>query len=295
MSDIIESKYILGVRVDFGFTMKSLLERIETLVKETSKRHLICTTNTEFILEAQEDSSFRRIINESTLSIPDGIGVLFSNYYLTNTADIKNPIGKFLYGTVFGITSFFKDYSVGHKISGVDLAWEIMRLSHEKGYSVFLLGGWPKDFWGNRIVPAPFDLATLAASEVRKKYPNVNIIGASSSFNRSEVDDEKTVSYIKECMKSHNVKHLDFLLVSYNHKYQESWYLRNADKLPATVGLGLGGTFDYMSGYLKRPSSVKFEWLKKLFFRPNKLSRIVKVFPLFPIKIFIDSLTNKIK
>lgn len=291
MNDMkIHSQYILGVRVDFGLTMSNVIKRIEDLLQDRNNTHLICTTNAEFISDAQEDIEFKNIINNSSLSIPDGIGILFSKYYLDNTAHLNNPLFKFVWGSVFGLAAFFRNFNTGEKISGVELSTEIMKLSDKKGYSVFLLGGWPKDFYGNQIVPAPFDLATVAAAEVKRMYPNVNIIGATSSFRRDPKDDDATVEYIKECMKLHKIDKLDILLIAYNHKYQEKWYLRNASKIPAVVGLGIGGTLDYLSGYLQRPSSYKFEWLKKLFFRPSKLSRILKVFPLYPLKVFFDSI-----
>jgi len=284
-----DSQNILGVRVDFGLTMSDVLSETERMLKEKGKPHLICTTNAEFIMSAQDDPEFKSLINNSVLSIPDGVGVLFAHYYLKGTKNIKSSLLKFLWGISFGVLSFFKNFSVGEKISGVDLATEIMKLSSKKGYSVFLLGGWPKDSWGNRIVPVPFDMAQLAAEKVREQYPTVNIIGASSSFNRNPSEDAATVNYIKQCMKEHNVKELDFILVAYNHKYQEDWYLRNASKIPAKIGIGLGGTFDYLSGYLTRPTSYKFEWLKKIFLRPTKVSRILRAFPIFPLQVFLDS------
>jgi len=280
---------ILGVKVSFGFSMESVLHRIEAMLREPTKPHLICTTNAEFIMDAQKDSHFKSIINNASLSLPDGVGVLFAQYYLNGTKNIHNPLLKFLWGTIFGFLSLFKNFAVGEKISGVDLATEIFKLSAKKNYSIFLLGGWPKDLWGVPIKPAPFDMAQLTADTVKKLYPNVNIIGATSSFNRGPADDTVTVDYIKTCMKEHGIKELDFLFIAYNHKYQEDWYLRNAAKIPAKVGVGLGGTFDYLSGYLIRPTSYKFEWLKKIIMRPTKISRILRAFPLFPLLVFIDS------
>lgn len=281
---------ILGVKVDFNLSMSDVMSEIENMLDEKNKSHLICTTNSEFIMDAQDDPKFKSIINNSDLSIPDGVGVLFANHFLENTKNIKSPIMKLFWGLGFGISSFFVDYKIGEKISGVDLATEILKKSATTNYSVFLLGGRPKDFWGRDIVPAPFDMAKLTAEKIKEKFPQVNIIGATSEFSRNPSDDEATIKYIKDCMRDHDVKNLDFLFVAYNHKYQENWYIRNAEKIPATIGLGLGGTFDYLSGYLKRPTSYKFEWLKKIFIRPTKISRILRAFPLFPIRVFIDSL-----
>lgn len=282
------SKNILGVKVDFGLSMKDVLSIIEESFLKDGKTHYICTTNAEFIIDAQKNSEFKNIINKSDLSIPDGIGVLFANYYLNRVRDFSN-IKKLLWGIWFGLSSIFINYNVGEKISGVDLTEEICKLSNSKRYSIFFLGGWQKDFFGKDIKVPKFDIAEEAAKRIRDTYPNVNIIGATSKFSFKKEDDVKTIEYIKQCMKKVKISELDFLFVAYNHFKQEDWIVRNADKIPAKVSVGVGGTFNYLSANLKRPTSLKFEWFKKIFTQPRKVRRILNAFPVFPIMIYKDA------
>ncbi len=62
------------------------------------------------IVAAQEDPVFKQILNESSLAIPDGIG-------LKLTGKVKN------------------------KVAGIDLMEELLKISAKKGFKVGLLGG----------------------------------------------------------------------------------------------------------------------------------------------------------
>ena len=94
-------------------------------------------------------------------------------------------------------------------------------------------------------------------------------------------------------MKDYEVTGIDFLFVGYNHIHQEKWIARNSSKIPAKVSIGVGGTFDYLSGFLTRPSSYKYEWLKKLLYRPFKFKRIFKAVFVLPYLVFVESITSK--
>jgi len=40
-------------------------------------------------MDAQKDDDFRAIINESSLSVPDGVGVIFAEKFLNKVESIK--------------------------------------------------------------------------------------------------------------------------------------------------------------------------------------------------------------
>lgn len=107
-------------------------------------------------------------------------------------------------------------------------------------------------------------------------------------------DDDASIQYIKECMSKHNIKVLDFLLVAYGAPEQEKWIKRNISKIPCHLAVGVGGTFDYLSQFSKKPSDkiiqYNVEWLHRLISQPWRFSRIIKSFPLFPLKVFFHSL-----
>lgn len=293
------SREILGVRVDFGMNINEVLDICENKFLKDGKTHHICTTNPEFVMDAQKDSEFKRILNDANLSVPDGAGVIYAKNYLGKIKyfekDFLFPAKAFLYGTFMGLSSVFSRKSIfDEKITGVDLAYKICELSSQKGYSVFFLGGREKNVLGKYVEQGDRDLATLAAEEMKRRYPGLNVVGATSKFDRERKDDNKTIEYIKNCMNEKGVDHIDFLFVAYGHRYQEKWIVRNSYKIPAKISIGCGGTIDYIVGHCELPPDIYVKknlgWVYRLIKQPWRVKRIFKAFPVFPFKVFTDSI-----
>ncbi|HCC83796.1 TPA: hypothetical protein DEP96_03020 [Candidatus Uhrbacteria bacterium] len=49
-----------------------------------STAHLVCTPNPEFLLAARRDSSFKELLNNFDLNLPDGVGLRFASAALTD-------------------------------------------------------------------------------------------------------------------------------------------------------------------------------------------------------------------
>jgi len=295
------SKEILGIRVDFGLTMDDVLGIVENKLLKDGDCHYICTTNPEFIMDAQLDPVFKRIINESDLSVPDGAGVIYANKYLEKIKSLKKgklfPVKAFVCGTYMGLSSLFVKKGVpAEKITGVELTYKLCELASKKGYTVFFLGGKPKDALGRHVIQDDKDLATMAGESMKKLYPGLSVVGGTSKFVSEIKDDKKTVEYIKKCMHEKGVDHIDFLFVAYGHSKQERWVSRNIHKIPAKVSIGLGGTFDYISGQIKLPPEIYVKrnlgWVYRLIIQPWRAKRIFKAFPLFPLKVFRNSIQS---
>lgn len=95
---------VLGVKVS-KVDYQSAIEIIEGFLLD-GENHYVVTPNPEFIVLAQKDSKFRRILNRADLAIPDGVGL-----------------------------------GVGTRVTGTDLMTKLCQRAAQKGYSVFLLGG----------------------------------------------------------------------------------------------------------------------------------------------------------
>ena len=297
---------ILGVKVDF-LSKREVLEKVDGLLaacrigsfSESSKKaNLLCTTNPEFIMSAQKDPEFKELINTSFLSVPDGVGVLYADYYLRNLQR-GNLIGDFFRGLFFGLRVPFSGENsevtknLGERIAGVGLVYDLCALAERKNYSVFLLGGWPTDFFGRPLEAPEYDLAQKAGNELKKLYPNLNLIGATSRFSCAERDDKKTIEFVQEALKVRNLDKLDIIIVCYGQKNQEKWIARNGAQIPVTLGIGAGGSFDYISGMKawapKWIRKIHLEWLFRLVTQPWRIKRIFTAFPIFPLKVFLSS------
>lgn len=98
---------ILGVKVD-DLKMAEALAMVEKWIWNPGK-HYIVTPNPEFIVAAQKDPLFKKILNGADLSIPDGVGLKLSG-------KVKNTF------------------------PGTDFMEELVKLSAEKGFTVGFLG-----------------------------------------------------------------------------------------------------------------------------------------------------------
>ena len=94
-----KSRKIGGVRVDFDISYGDVLTAVDRLIA-ASGSHYLWTVNPEFVIDAQKDSDFKRLLNESAVSIADGAGLLFARKYLDWAQKLKN-------GDFFPATHFF--------------------------------------------------------------------------------------------------------------------------------------------------------------------------------------------
>src|SRR6266481_5576852 len=67
---------ILGVRVD-DVTIDEAMVIADAAIR-SGEIHRIVTPNAEITMAARRDAEFRRILNDSTLAIPDGAGLLLA-------------------------------------------------------------------------------------------------------------------------------------------------------------------------------------------------------------------------
>lgn len=127
---------ILGVRVD-GVTMAELLAALGRLLDEPHLRQ-ICTVNPEFIVLAQSDPAFRRVLEEAAYNIPDGVGVLWA--------------------------ARRQGAPLPERVPGSELVYHLAQLCAERGKRLFLLGAAP-------------GVAERAAAVLQQRYPGLQIAG----------------------------------------------------------------------------------------------------------------------
>jgi N-acetylglucosaminyldiphosphoundecaprenol N-acetyl-beta-D-mannosaminyltransferase len=296
-----EMSFNIGdVRIDFA-SRDEVLQKVGALLGEGGgpDGNLLCTTNPEFVLAAWEDPEFRHLINNSFLSVPDGVGVVFAREYLDAVSGEEGPGPLFRALQAFKVAgSFvFNPESVRYaRVSGADLIDDLCALAARDNHTVFFLGGWPTDFVGQPISDPGYDIATEAARKMQVRYPGLNVVGASSKFSSAPKDDAFTIKYIKDCLRAAGVDSLDMLFVCYGGVVQEKCASRIAKEIPAKLSVGLGGTFDYVAGVKKRaPKLIRdfhLEWLHRLVTQPWRIGRIFKSVVIFPLKVMFISDRN---
>lgn len=153
------------------------------------------------------------------------------------------------------------------RVMGVDLVFALFAKFGAQ-HGIFLFG-------------AKEGVAQGAVKNILQKVPQAKIAGTINGY----VADEEAISAI-------NRSGAAILLVALGMPKQEKWIYDNLKKMPVVkVAIGVGGTFDFISGRKRRaPKMVQkigLEWLWRLFVQPSqwrKTWRSVVVFSWLIIK-----------
>ena len=154
-----------------------------------------------------------------------------------------------------------------HRLPGIDLMLELCGYAAEKNRGIYLLGSRP-------------EVAGRTASCLKDSHPGLRINGCHHGYFSREEEDA--------VIESVNSSNADILFVALNVPEQEIWIHRNIKRLGVPVVMGVGGSFDVISGGIKRaPALVRrlgTEWLYRLLLQPWRLPRIMDL-PRFVISI----------
>jgi N-acetylglucosaminyldiphosphoundecaprenol N-acetyl-beta-D-mannosaminyltransferase len=230
---------VLGVRVD-ELDIEGTLDRIEELLA-AGGHHLVATVNPEFVMLAQRDPEFRRLLEGAALCLADGWGVTWA------ARRQGRPLPA--------------------RVTGVDLVPALAERAALKGWRLFLLGAAP-------------GVAEEVAQLLTAQNSALLIAGSHAGVAGPEGDDES--------LRLIAAAHPDIVLVAYGAPRQEQWIVRNLTRLEAGVGIGVGGTFDYLSGRVRRaPAWMRragLEWLYRLLRQPWRARRMA-VLPRFALEV----------
>lgn len=145
------------------------------------------------------------------------------------------------------LASKFLGVSLKGRVTGIDLVENLCRKVSIQPITVSFLGGGPK-------------IAERTAECLKKNYPSLKVKFAGDSVH--------SVSELKGT---------DILFVAFGSPKQEFWIAENLKTLPVKVAIGVGGSFDMISGEVKRAPvfirNLGFEWLYRLIRQPWRVKR----------------------
>jgi len=258
----------------FGGDQHQVLDRVSSWLKlkasgsRRGRLMWIATVNPEFVMAAEKDSSFRKILGKKTdLNVMDGIGLIWAKEVLGSTTN------RWWKGLVEGIRVIFGKHRE-KVVTGSDLMVEMCRLAKSKNYRVFFLGG-----WGDGAEKTALNFQGL-------------MFGVKSG-NELQIDWSPGEPEVKnaEVLKKINKFKPEILFVAYGMKKQEEWVEKNLNKLDVGVVMGVGRSFDYYSGDLKRAPKIwrskGLEWLYSLIKEPKRWRRQL-VLPKFVWKVMMQ-------
>ncbi|WP_172196369.1 WecB/TagA/CpsF family glycosyltransferase [Saccharibacillus qingshengii] len=156
---------------------------------------------------------------------------------------------------------------VAERVAGFDLLHELMKRGEQLGWTAYLLG-------------AAEEVVQEAASRLQKQYPKVRIAGVRNGYF-GEAENAEIIGNIRQANP-------DLLFVARDAKTQEPWIARHKHELGAAVIMGVGGSFDVISGKTKRApvfmQKMRLEWFYRLAKEPSRLPRMMAL-PRFMQKI----------
>ncbi|MBA7499529.1 N-acetylglucosaminyldiphosphoundecaprenol N-acetyl-beta-D-mannosaminyltransferase [subsurface metagenome] len=227
------------------------IQKIEEFIV-SKKPHQIVTPDTLAVLRARKDPEYHAILKSADLVTPDGAGILWAATTL--------------------------NYPLPERVTGIDIIHNICRLATKKGYSLYLLGSYP-------------GVAGEAALNLTKKYPGIKIAGTHHGYfgceDSQNCEDVKNGNSDKNKEEEEIIAEIrenrpDILLVGMGVPKQEKWINKNLNRLDVPVCMGVGGSFDVLSGRIPRaPLWMQrhgMEWIYRSIKQPNRAFRTLALF-----------------
>lgn len=211
--------------------MSETIEEICRLIDNKIKSYIV-PINVDMVVKMEKDEYLRKIVDEADLTLVDGKPLIWISKWH------GNPVKA--------------------KISGSDLVPELCKVSAEKGYTIFILGG-------------ATGVAEKAKLNLERDLPGIKIVGTYSppfGFEKNETELDKINKMIS------NV-HPDILIVCFGCPKQEKWIYENYAKYDGIVSICAGATVDFLAGNVNRApkwmSEHGLEWLYRFTQEPKRL------------------------
>ena len=174
---------------------------------------------------------------------------------ILKAADMVTPDGV---GVVWA--SKYSPVTLKERVSGYDLVLSIFERIRATEHTVYFFGGAP-------------GVADQAAERMKAKYPGLKIVGVHNGYF-NEKEERNIISDIKRA-------HPSLLLIGLGSPKQEKWIYNNLRLTGAKAAIGIGGSFDVMSGNLKRAPKIfcrlGLEWFYRLITQPTRIKRMMKL------------------
>lgn len=181
-----------------------------------------------------------------------------------DSADIVIPDGI---GIV--LASKLNKIKIKKRVAGYDLVQKFFSMS--KNYKIYFLG-------------STSEIIQLAQQNMSKKFPNINIVGVHNGFFDDDTEIIEQINSLKP----------DVLLVGMGAPKQEKWIFKYKDQINAKIFIGVGGSFDVMSGKIKRApvifQKLGLEWFHRLIKQPKRFFRMLAL-PKFLFAVLLKKIS----
>ena len=186
--------------------------------------------------------------NPETFMKADSINEFDEALMKPDTTIVPDGIGVVKAANYIGINE------INERITGVDISYKLLELANKYNKSIYLLG-------------ASKDVIELTVKNINKEYPKVNILGYSNGYVDDKDDVFKRIKNISP----------DIILVALGVPKQELLIAKHYDSFSKGIFVGVGGTFDVISGTKKRAPQIiqrlNIEWLYRIVGNKERIKR----------------------
>lgn len=145
-------------------------------------------------------------------------------------------------------------YNIEERITGIDIANELLKFGNEQKKSIYLFGSKQEVIDSMKIV-------------IKEQYPNLKLVCTSNGY---VTDKDKVFDEIVKLEP-------DIVLVALGIPLQEMLIYKHLNRFKKGIFVGVGGSFDVMSGMKKRAPKIfiklNLEWLYRIMKEPKRLKR----------------------
>lgn len=143
---------------------------------------------------------------------------------------------------------------VPERIPGIDIAQQLLEFGNDLKKSIFLFG-------------AKQEVLDALQKRILKEYPNLDIVGTCNGYVKNKDEIFKNMVKMEP----------DIVLVALGMPIQEKLIFRHLDEFNKGIFVGVGGSFDVLSGSKKRAPEFfikhNLEWLYRITKEPSRIKR----------------------
>lgn len=146
------------------------------------------------------------------------------------------------------------NHKVMERITGIDLAEKLLEYGNELKKSIYLFGS------KQEVIDSMREM-------LNSKYPDLVIAGTSNGYVKDKDNVFAEIAKLKP----------DIILVALGIPLQEKLIYKHLDKFNKGIFVGVGGSFDVISGHKKRAPKIfiklNLEWLYRIIKEPKRIKR----------------------
>ena len=220
MNDFFQKLYTKG-SMDF-------YKIVATKLKQ-EKKMFIVTANPEAFILGENDKNYKELLlSKDTTMVPDGIGIVKA----------AKKLG----------------YNVKERITGIDLATELLSIANKNKYRLALLG-------------AKCEVIETLVKKISNDYSKIDIVAYENGYIDNKDKFFEKISSLQP----------DIVLVALGMPKQEELIYKHLSQFKKGIFVGVGGSFDVLSGMKKRAPEffikTNTEWLYRITKEPKRLKR----------------------